>query len=277
MKNKCSVVVNSCDAFEDLWEPFFVLLKHNWKNCPYDIYLNTEKRKYEDADGKVKSICHESEIAWSDRLISTLKRVNSQYVILLLDDFLVDGNVNQNMIDRCIEYLDKDRKIACFSFYPSKWRDIDNGKYPGFELRPTCGEYRFNMQAALWRKRDLLHILAKNETPWQTEERGTFRARVLMPKREFYAIKKDEDLPFFYEYGGAIHRGMWTEDTPALLEKYGIKGINFDIRGIDPRPTSDWAKMELGKEADIPKKKKIRIVIGEYLLAKGILKWKERS
>ena len=113
------------------------------------------------------------------------QKINSQYVILLLDDFLVDGNINQNMIDRCIEYLDKDRKIACFSFYPSKWRDVDNGKYPGFELRPLYGEYRFNMQAALWRKKDLLRILTKNETPWQTEERGTFRARVLFPRKEF--------------------------------------------------------------------------------------------
>ncbi len=274
MNDKYAVIVNSCDAYKTLWRPFFTLLKAGWSNCPYPIYLNTETEKYNCEDGTVVSICHGTKNAWSDRLIDTIKMVDKKYVLLLLDDFFIDGKVDDGRINKCVEWLEENKNISCFSFYPSKWVDIDNRKYEGFELRYTYGEYRFNMQAALWRKKDLLKLLVKGENPWQTENRGNFRARVLMPKKEFYAIGKNERLVFCYEYGGALHRGKWTVDTPRLLERNNIDGIDFEEWGFDEIPTSVWEKMHLDEAPAVAPKKKIRQIVAEFLLAKGITKWK---
>ena len=46
MDNKCTIVVSSCDKYEDLWEPFFSILKANWPELDYQIVLNTETKKY---------------------------------------------------------------------------------------------------------------------------------------------------------------------------------------------------------------------------------------
>jgi hypothetical protein len=45
-KEDLTILVNSCDAYEDLWYPFFELFRINWPNCKYDIVLNTETKSY---------------------------------------------------------------------------------------------------------------------------------------------------------------------------------------------------------------------------------------
>ena len=45
-KQELAILVNSCDKYEDAWDPFFKLLKIQWPDCPYRIYLNTEFKNY---------------------------------------------------------------------------------------------------------------------------------------------------------------------------------------------------------------------------------------
>lgn len=40
---KYSVLVNTCDKFEDCWNPFFQLFSLYWQDYKGTIYLNTEK------------------------------------------------------------------------------------------------------------------------------------------------------------------------------------------------------------------------------------------
>lgn len=272
---KIAVLVNSCDDFEETWKPFFALMRFYWPECDFPVYLNTETKHTDEKN--VTVLNWNVKMSWSERLIKSLKAINSEYVILILDDFFINEKVDHKRILACIKAMDKDKKIAVFSFAPSKWIDIDDGKYEGFELRPVEGEYRFNMQAALWRTKDLLRILSKNETPWETENLGNFRARVLMHNKKFYAAKKFGPRVISYEYGGAIHRGMWTSGTPELLRKHGINNIDFYKRGFDPRPTSDWEKYELDLPFAENRKRSIKIKIFEYLYAVGVLKLKKNK
>ena len=46
MKKECSILVTSCDKYEDAWKPFFSLLNIMWPTCPYRIYLNTETKNH---------------------------------------------------------------------------------------------------------------------------------------------------------------------------------------------------------------------------------------
>lgn len=41
-----AVVVASCDAYADLWEPFFRLFRRYWPDCPYPVYLGSNFRTY---------------------------------------------------------------------------------------------------------------------------------------------------------------------------------------------------------------------------------------
>lgn len=63
---------------------------------------------------------------WSDRLIDSLKKIKTKYVILMLDDFLINADVKQDKIDQCINWMDQNPDVAVFSFASSLWKDIDD-------------------------------------------------------------------------------------------------------------------------------------------------------
>lgn len=47
--------------------------------------------------------------------------------------------------------------------------------------------------------------------------------------------------------------------------------VDYSIRGFDPKSTEEWSKLRLD-EVPVIKKKSIKIKIGEYLVALGIIK-----
>ena len=41
-----SILINTCDKFDDCWDPFFKLWSLYWTDCSGKIYLNTEYKDY---------------------------------------------------------------------------------------------------------------------------------------------------------------------------------------------------------------------------------------
>ena len=81
---KAAILVSSCDAYEDVWNPFFALFKKYWPNCKYNIYLNTESKMF-SYDGLNITCLHpgesEKQISWSNRLKQALLQVEEDVVI----------------------------------------------------------------------------------------------------------------------------------------------------------------------------------------------------
>ncbi len=170
----CTLLVNSCDNYKDTWGPFFSLMIKNWKDCPYPIYMNMETEDFSIDGLDIHVLNHSKNMQWSDRLIDSLKKIKTKYVILMLDDFFINKKVSQEKIEQCMKWMEDDNEVAVFSFASSLWKDIDDKKYEGFVLRPVDAEYRFNLQAALWNRKVLIRILRKGESPWKTEHMGNF-------------------------------------------------------------------------------------------------------
>ena len=193
----CTVLVNSCDKYEDLWNPFFTLFKKYWPTCSYDIILNTEQKKYQfnGLDIKTYAMSDPTE-KWGERFLKHLSKVDTEYVIVLLYDFFFRDYVREDRLNSCVEAMNKDKSITCFSFC---YVDDENNmpcEYEGFEQRPQKGDYRFNLQAALWRTKDLISYIFPEETPWEWEEEGNIRSYVV--DKKFYVTKHGY---FVFNYG----------------------------------------------------------------------------
>ena len=63
---KCSLLINTCDNYEDTWIPFFSLLSNYWGECPYSIYLNTEEKNISYNNLDIEVINHSKNMQWSD-------------------------------------------------------------------------------------------------------------------------------------------------------------------------------------------------------------------
>ena len=107
MKNsneKLTILVNSCDAYKDLWQPFFILLKKYWQGPLPEIVLNTESEKF-SFDGLDIRCVNSNERFYGKRLKNALRNVRTPYVLLLLDDFFIRKEVNTDRLYRTIEYI----------------------------------------------------------------------------------------------------------------------------------------------------------------------------
>lgn len=225
--SSCSILVSSCDKFNSAWNPFFILLKKYWPNCPYKLYLNTESLKYNNPDVvTLNSLCD----SWSGRLIESLKKIDSDYIIFVLEDFFLMRPVQDHIISKIIKILEQDPTIAVV--YPKKITgfDMKDDVHPEWIRMDYNKDVRYlvNCQFAVWNKIALLELLRPGLSPWDLER--LFK----VPddcKYKFYCLPYgnrfsiDGDVfPYYFaiQNGYGIAKSKWLWNNKKLFKKEKI-------------------------------------------------------
>lgn len=242
--NRFSILINTCDAYSDAWTPFFQILEKTWPDASkYPIYLNTESKDYKNDfyDIRVLNCC--KNMPWGQRLLNAVSQIDSDYILMLLEDFFFEEYVNDIEILKCADYLERYPKIACFSFTCAE-ESFDqqycvansDDRFPSFVKRKQFGDYKYNASPTLWRKSSLEKWTFRKDSPWQWEFFGN--TRTWFSKDEFYALRVDAKPVFVYDviHGGAIHRGKWVGyKMKELEERFGLE-LDLSHRTIE----EDW-------------------------------------
>ncbi len=236
-KNKITILVNSCDSYQDLWGPFFTLLKKYWNPIDVPIIFNTESLDFE-FDG-LNIICVHPEkqnYPYGKRMINALSYVKTEYVVLLLDDFFLREKVDEDKIKEIINWMDSDRDIVYFNCdITPVYSDWEKDKYIGYRRIPWGNEYTLNMQAAIWRTKKLKQYWLPDVSPWDWEEYSNLYGAVNR-KDKFYCAHTLNggfcNYGFRNDVGWAVVHGKWViDDVQPLFEKENIK-IDFSERGV---------------------------------------------
>lgn len=238
MNKEITILVNSCDSYEDLWEPFFKLFKIYWPQCNYRIILNTESKSYSIDGLNVETFSFYEpyeKVPYGKRILRHLKEIDSKYVLILIDDFFFNDFVDEKEILKCKQWLDNDTDIAAFFFacFNDK-NNIKSDKYPGYEKRPCVGNYKISFQAALWRTTDFVESWKEHENPWSWEKYSTFRS--FFSEKKYYSRVKEYPNPIDYgaKYGDAwnVVAGLWVVDSVDPIFKKNNIIIDYNKRGI---------------------------------------------
>ena len=243
--NDITILVNSCDAYSDLWLPFFTLLKKYWPGEIPPIILNTETKNFSFPGLDIqKAVLTETDCeAWGKRFKASLKQIPTKYVLIFLEDFWLEKTVDIAGLNACVAAMEQDKSIKSFSFVPTLWDNIKDGQYENFELRKRMGHFLVNLQVGLWRTSELYDLALDNETPWQFGTNATYRASKGVRKGDkYYAAIDGCPQVFTYNWkpGGAVHRGRWTDGVDTILSSINIT-MDYSIRGWDrdvPVPTN---------------------------------------
>ena len=261
----CTIIVNSCDAYSDTWYPFFKIFSKEWPDCRFPIILNTETASYNYGDLNIRCPQLYKNLpapTWSKRLLDTLNLIDTDYVILLMDDFFLTGKVDSSEIDFIIEEMDSDKSIGVCYVSPMNPihtvddKHIDFGGHRGYSERAkTANKCTFirdfvkpyekkdlrglnlvNAQAGVWRKGFLKKTLHPAETAWDWECYGTLRAYRF--KEKFISVLPERKIvPYEWSKGNGIMQGVWVpEVVKPLFDRHGID-IDLSIRGIK---SSNW-------------------------------------
>lgn len=229
-----TILVNTCDCYSDLWEPFNVCLKRNWgDNLPWEIVWNVETIGVPKEFGR--SIFSKKNLTWSKRLKKCLKQLHSEYICFLLEDFFIYNKVDQNKLDKIIQDMSLDKKIACC--YLAKTRGYVNGNEcicdGVLQKRSQTDRYLVNAIPSIWRRKSLIKLLSRYENAWQFEGFASERARLL--RYSFYDVRADKEsliatnLDFIDGVG--VFRGKWQRGTKKIFDEYGIE-MDYSLRGF---------------------------------------------
>lgn len=233
--NEIVIVVNSCDAYSDVWLPFFCAFRENWPDCKCKIILNTETKSFSFDGLNIISLQLselERNISWGARLKKAVALTDSEYLLMLFDDFILEGQVDVAEVEKCLRHLQENPDISAFYFINSGIDVVEDQRFEGYSQVEHNAYYKINSAPGLWRRAHLSKYTGNQDTPWAWEFFGT--ARTFKSTDNFYVMKSDHIHPFKYQHqlGGAIHRGKWVEKVifPAIV-KYKID-LDLAQRGI---------------------------------------------
>lgn len=239
---KITILVNSCDKYEDAWEPFFKLLKINWPYCENcKIILNTEEKQYKCNFLEILTVCGGKNATWSQRLKNALDKTDTEIVLFFLEDFFLQSEVNQEMFEEALTLITNDENIGYIGLKYSPERIFADPSYiPEERFFPRdvlATSYRIVAMPVLWRKKWLVELLDESEDAWEFERNASVRSRKYSYKvLEINNINGTCPPVFVFEdkikYGYGITHGQWLPKNKELFEKYGLE-VNFDNLGIN--------------------------------------------
>lgn len=235
-----AILVNTCDKFEDCWEPFFKLFTIYWPDYKGKIYLNTESKNYTYKNLNIISlkVCEKEQdaltITWSECLKRALEAIDSDIILYMQEDYFFKDRVKDNLIDKYVYMMIANTKIDCIHLTDQSLKaEKESCEYEGLKLAKLRQRYRVSCQAALWRKDVLLSYIRTYENAWQFEEFGSQRSVYM--RHNFYVVDNNwvklnhfEIIPYIFT---GIIQGRWYEEVLPLFEKHDIC-VDFTKRGF---------------------------------------------
>jgi len=241
----CAVLVVSCDRYRDLWEPFFALFWRYWPDCPFPVFLGSNFATHSDA--RVKSLTAGEDQSWSRNLRYFLDAIDSEYVLLLLEDFFLNRPVVTRTI---IEHLNALHALrgTMLRLYPHPRPNIRLREFGSIGLIHNAAPYRVSTQPAVWNRKELLGLLRDSESAWEFEVQGTIRSQA---KADGYFGSYRPIVPYCH----VVERGMWFRSAARRYKQQAI-GCDFTVRLVMGRFTAakkqinNWRRWMLDRVVD---------------------------
>lgn len=229
MRDLCTVVVCSCDAYSDLAGHFSVLFRKYWPDCPFDTVLVTETRP-ENASSFSRVMAFGKGGNWCDRLVKALDGISTPYVFMLCDDYLLSSPVDTaGVLSRLEQIRSLDgvnlRMIPNPQLRRSNSFPVEGANPPLFAYRKDTA-YCIATQAGFWNREFLRNLAEGKSSIWEFERYGSFsvgdesRPILVVPEKEF---------PFV----DAVHKGHWEKFGLALCRENSIE-VDLKRRALPP-------------------------------------------
>ena len=257
MRKDIAILVSSCDKYSDVWKPFFLFFNKYWSNCPFPVYLGTNTQKY-DHPG-VTQIFSNKITSWTDELETILKQIPEKYVVIILEDYFIYKQVDNDFLISVAETMDAHEaaytKLAAF---PKKYNQLwphkpllDNPKIGAIE---KGAKYRLCLQTAMWNKEILLSLLNSDENPWQFEINASIRSNKL--PNPFLCVIPDSKINYVHGpityHCTALTGGKWMKGAIELCKKEGID-IDISTRPVESMKEYIYTKLYIASPLTVRK------------------------
>ena len=212
-----NVLVMSSDGYEDCWKPFGILYNKYFPNN-YKTYIVTETKTCPYFDTIKKTG------AWTKRLREALQELDSEYVLLMLDDYFIHDKVDNNKIKECLKII-KETNAIVYNFEIKYRPCVGLNKDYDIQLNNQC--YLNSTQPSIWNRKRLIERLDKEQTPQEWE-----LTKINSPYMHLINNTNEKIIDIGYDLSHkpwGIVRGLWSRETKELFDKEGIK-VDYEKR-----------------------------------------------
>ena len=234
-----SILINTCDKFEDCWDPFFKLFKLYWPDCKGKIYLNTEYKDYSYPGLDIIAIkcCkrhhipHSKQATWSQCLKWALEETNTDIILYMQEDYFLNAPANNVLFTELLDLFAHNTDMHCLQISPSTDGSDGSTKYKHIDIIKRTYRYRIGCQTALWKRNVLYSYIKEKESAWDFEEFASERAHYI--PHNFYIINRQwlNTNPIIPYLATGIIQGRWWEPVVNLFKDHGIV-VDFSKRGF---------------------------------------------
>jgi hypothetical protein len=223
--NDLSIVVPSFDRYAELWPATFELFFRNWpnintkyKNVP--IFLISNFKKF-DHPRITNILVGDLDKSWSDNIIKGLKEVKTKYVLIFIDDYILNAPVNDKRLIEILTLMKATNaahtEIAVDPFISDFLDEPKISTVPDLVIGQKFGKHRSSLQTSIWEIGFLKELLKPGESIWYFERHGAYRSQSI--KRPFYLVT---DKPVF-RYLNAIDNGKYDLSVVSHINNQGIR------------------------------------------------------
>jgi hypothetical protein len=239
LKNSYSILINTCDKFEDCWQPYFKLHAQYWPDCKGKLYLNTETKSFNYPDLEIVSLKVNGEdltrkLTWSECLRRALDKIEDDIVLYMQEDYFIKSPVANDWVEKYVQLMNTDKSIDCIHITDQgPPGEVASEEYSDLWKVPRFHKDRISCQAALWRKKVLKEYIREYESAWNFEWFGSKRASIL--RHNIYVVNSSivklnsfEIIPYIFT---GVIGGRWCSDVVELFQNHSID-IDFSHRGF---------------------------------------------
>jgi len=221
MNGDCTVLVTSCDAYRDVERPFLTLFRRYWTDCPFELVVNGETGAVPGFDREL--LCGKGK-TWSQMLVEALDRIETPYVILLMNDYCLERTVDTQLI---LRRLDEAKRHDALNLRLDPNPPGDEPFVDGLRKKRKNTAYAISCKTGIWNRQFLRDLAAKTKSAWEFERYGSF-AFDESDTRPLLVTERPE-FPFF----DMIHSGYWEPYALELLKREGL-AVDLKKRGLAP-------------------------------------------
>ena len=217
-----TLLILSCKDFSDLWSNNLLLLSKYWPEHPKTIISSEGEGKF---DLKHPDELRIFEGEMSNRIISALKSIDTEYVLLTFDDYFLKDKVDINTVESLLNIMNDNSFDYCRFFKEKKVK----GKFIGkekYKILPLESVYEANFYPSIWKRESLLSVLKDGEDIWKTEVRLTKRMRELGQKG--IAVYNPKVFPIL----DVVRKGKYLRDAYKFLKKNKLYISDRPIRTV---------------------------------------------
>lgn len=222
---RVAFLVNSCDAYSDLWAPFFSFFFKNWADCPFEIDLISNHKSFDHP--RVRTIQVGDDVSYADNLRSALCEIEAEWILLWFDDTFIEKPVDSQRLIRILDYAEEQSTplVQLFCELPLSYEESEQD----IALLPEGVKYRSAVGANFIRKELLWELARPGMSAWDMDTSDLLEQQ----KIDVYALTKYAAKNPPIEYLHTVTRGKWVRDSYPKLVEAGL----FDVlKGREIQP-----------------------------------------